>query len=137
MFFIWRHTTRWDDSWLWGETLPPPEEWPAFWNRMEQALQADSPEQLAWLKPEAKEALTLLDRFPAITPYAAWLRQRLDYVTLADELFREFPDARSQLRIVPAVPANAPPRRVSLVPPPLPRRLDRLRVQPQPRGGSC
>jgi len=60
--------------------------------------------------------------FPAAIPYAPWLRQRLDYVTLADELLRELPDARSQLRSVPAVPTNAPPRRVSLVPPPLPRR---------------
>jgi membrane-bound lytic murein transglycosylase D len=102
--------------------IPPPEEWPAFWNRVQQALKADSPEQLAWLRPEAESAITILDRFPAGTPYATWLRQRLDYVNMADEVLRESPDTRPQLRFTPAVPSNALPRRVSVVPPPLPQR---------------
>lgn len=102
--------------------IPPPEEWPAFWTRVEQALQSDSPEQLAWLKPEAEQALTILDRFPAGTPYATWLRQRMDYVALADEVLRDVPNARPQLRFIPAIPTNTPSHRVSVVPPPLPLR---------------
>jgi membrane-bound lytic murein transglycosylase D len=102
--------------------IPTPEEWPEFWTRVEQALQSDSPEQLAWLKPEAEQALTVLDRFPAVAPYATWLRQRLDYIAVADESLREVPGARSQLRIATPIPTNAPFHRVSLVPPPLPQR---------------
>lgn len=102
--------------------IPPPEEWPEFWDRVEQALQSDSPEQLAWLKPEAEQAITALDRIPAFTPYATWLRQRMDFVTLADEVVRENTNAFPLLRFAPAASTNTPLRRVSLVPPPIPRR---------------
>jgi membrane-bound lytic murein transglycosylase D len=102
--------------------IPPPEEWPAFWDRVEQALQSDSPEQLAWLRPEAEQAITVLDRIPAFTPHATWLRQRMDYVTLADEVMRADTNTLPMLRLPSATPTNRPVSRASLVPPPIPKR---------------
>ncbi|HEY8240443.1 MAG TPA: lytic transglycosylase domain-containing protein [Kiritimatiellia bacterium] len=68
------------------EAPPSLDEWREFWGSVDRALRADSVEELAWMLPEVETALAFLDAVPEGKPYADWLRQRLDYFTVADEV---------------------------------------------------
>lgn len=55
---------------------------------LQKALDSGSLETLAPLRPYAEEALALAEADPQWQPYAAWLRQRLDYFQVADEVVK-------------------------------------------------
>ena len=61
---------------------------------------------LAALKETAKSVLPLLDAHPETEPYAAWLRTRLDYFDVAEEL-------RQQVPVLKPVPGQPPPPRLN------------------------
>ncbi len=91
---------------------PTPEEWQSFWSLINHALQGESVEELAWMKPYAESALLYLDQVPEAKPYADWLRQRMDFFEAADE-------AVQAVKPPPARPApTAPPSRPKSVLPP-------------------
>jgi membrane-bound lytic murein transglycosylase D len=94
-----------------------PDEWPQFWNRLTSALQGDI-EELAWLKPEAEHAMVLLAEVPGARPYAEWLRQRVDFIEVADSVVHEATNV--PLRIRPSQPAPPPGKRRSVTPPSMP-----------------
>jgi membrane-bound lytic murein transglycosylase D len=52
------------------------------------ALSSGSILDLAPLRPYAEQALAVADMVPEWRPYAEWLRQRLDYFQVADEVVR-------------------------------------------------
>jgi len=94
-----------------------PDEWPRFWDRFSTALHGDA-EDLAWIKPEAEQALALLSEVPGARPYADWLQQRMDYVEMSDASVREVTNL--PLRIRPPPPAPPAGRRRSVAPPAIP-----------------
>lgn len=94
---------------------PTPEEMRQFWQLLNTTLQSESIEDLAWLSPYAGMALGYLDGVPEARPYADWLRQRLDYLMVAEEVVRE-----------ERVAAKRPP------PPPPPRKPTSI-AQPPPK----
>ena len=100
--------------------VPTPEEWPEFWNRLEQSLNGDSLEDLAWIRPEAERVLDMLEQTPAARPFADWLRQRVDYAQVADAMLRNTAGTPLRLRPIAPPPRTAPGRRATILPPPLP-----------------
>lgn len=88
------------DDWL-AEYLPDErvewvvdiseEEWQEFWRTIQQVLQSESLDDLAWNLPEAEVALEYLSQLPGGMPYANWLRSRIDYLAGADEVTRRIP----------------------------------------------
>jgi len=65
---------------------PGSEAWMKWGQSLEAALQSYELIDLAWLKPEALAALSMLRSFPAAEPYADWLTQRIDYLDMAAEV---------------------------------------------------
>lgn len=92
---------------------PTPEEMRQFWQLLNTTLQSESIEDLAWLSPYAGMALGYLEGIPEARPYADWLRQRLDYLMVAEEVVREE-------RVAAKRPPPPPPTRkpTSLATPP-------------------
>jgi len=90
---------------------PTPEEWQQFWQMVNRILQSESLEDMAWLRPYASMALTYLDGVPEARPYADWLRQRLDYLLVAEEIIKEEPRA----------PVAPPPKQPGTIAPPPPK----------------
>ncbi len=62
-----------------------------FLRQFQDQLQKDYVLDLAALKDTAKFVLPLLDAHPETQPYAAWLRSRLDYFEVAEELRQQTP----------------------------------------------
>ena len=73
-------------------------------------------DDVAWVLPEAREALTLCDEVPTLKPYADWLRQRMDYLEFASKLVRLYPPQKP----LPPFPRPNPNNRFSLPKPPPP-----------------
>ena len=69
-------------------TVPSEDDWRQFWSAVSSSLNSGSMDDLANLKPQAEAALEYLDDMPSAKTYADWLRQRLDYFEVADELQR-------------------------------------------------
>jgi membrane-bound lytic murein transglycosylase D len=103
---------------------PTPEDWQAFWRLVQQVLQSDSLEQMAELQPYAAMAVAYLDQYEEARPYADWLRQRLDYFSVADEVMRESapPDRAPPPPPVRPTTISPPPRRTPPAPLPAPAR---------------
>jgi membrane-bound lytic murein transglycosylase D len=104
-------------------TVPSEDDWRQFLAAISAALNSGSTDDLASLKPQAEAALEYLDNVPSAKPYADWLRQRLDYFEVADELQRTAPPAAKPtpskpVTKYPALPTNKPP--ASIVPKPQP-----------------
>lgn len=66
-------------------------EWQTFWSGVETALQSQDMDDLAWILPEVETALQYLESMPEGSHYAHWLRARLDYFVVADEMARRIP----------------------------------------------
>lgn len=64
--------------------------------RIQTALQGDYIIDLARLKPYAELALSLMENVDAAKPYAAWLRPRMDYFEVAEQLEVHIPPPRSR-----------------------------------------
>lgn len=62
---------------------PSRAEWDAFAARLQTALATGSLADLAAFLPEARASLAAIDQFPELATYAAWLRDRIDYVVAA------------------------------------------------------
>jgi len=91
----------------------PTADWTALWNDLDEALQSQSLEDLAYLRPYAEFALAQLEDFPETVPLADWLRQKIDYLWMAEEVLNE---ERSK---TPAPRSPAPPAKpVTVKPPP-------------------
>ena len=73
-----------------------------FFNNLQRQFQGEYVVDLASLKPVAETVLPLLESHPATQPYAAWLKARLDYLQVADEIRIMIPP--------PNVETNQPPR---------------------------
>lgn len=79
---------------------PSRENWDRFWRDLEDALHFGSLEDLARMAPQLERAQAHLEALPAARPYAAWLRQRLDFFEMA---------AEAESVVAPAAPARPPP----------------------------
>ncbi|MGO8763993.1 MAG: lytic transglycosylase domain-containing protein [Limisphaerales bacterium] len=72
-----------------------------FLRDMQQCFQGDYVVDLAALRQTAQSLLPLLDSSDDTRPYAAWLKARMDYLDIADEIRLTIPP--------PSVPTNQPP----------------------------
>lgn len=79
---------------------PGREDWDRFWRSLEDALRFGSLEDLARMAPQLERAQAHLESLPAARPYAAWLRQRLDFFEMA---------AEAETVVAPAAPVHPPP----------------------------
>jgi membrane-bound lytic murein transglycosylase D len=86
-----------------------------FFREVQQRFQGDYIVDLAALRQTAQTVLPLLESREETRPYAAWLKARMDYLNVADEIRITVPP--------PAVETNQPPRPV---PNPSPQRERRL-----------
>jgi len=93
---------------------PTPDEMRQFWQLLNTTLQSDSIEDLAWLSPYAGMALGYLDGIPEAKPYADWLRQRLDYLVMAEDVVKE---ERAAKRMPPPPPPAKKPTTIAPPPP--------------------
>jgi membrane-bound lytic murein transglycosylase D len=74
---------------------------------LQRRLQGEYVLDLAPLREMANALLPVLDKQEDLKPYAAWLRTRLDYLAVADELRVKIPPPSPDLKI--AVPSQANP----------------------------
>ncbi|MFH0954190.1 MAG: lytic transglycosylase domain-containing protein [Verrucomicrobiota bacterium] len=100
------------------EYLEPPteEDWNAFWADVQETLQSQSLDDLAWMLPYAQTALEYLRTIPEGKAYADWLQQKLDYFDMARNVMRALPTPQA-----PPTPRQPARGRVRLAPPPRPR----------------
>ena len=82
-----------------------------FWSGLGDALHDEELDRLAALSPLAHRVLDALDRIDGARPYADWLRQRIDYLEVAEEAVRRSPP-------LPPSPPPAPPGTVASTPTP-------------------
>ena len=94
--------------------VPTAAEMQQFWQLLNTTLQSESIEDLAWLSPYAGMALSYLDGIPEARPYADWLRQRLDYLLMAEEVMKE---ERAIKRLPPPPPPTRKPTSIATAPP--------------------
>ena len=97
-------------------SLPTKDEWHRFWTSVQSALRSGDLDEMAWMRPEAEQALLVLDTIKGGKPYADWLRQRIDYFEVADLVTRKIPAEPATVR--PAATPGA--RRAAIVPRPSP-----------------
>jgi len=92
-------------------SLPTKDEWQRFWTDVQSALRSGDLEKLAWMLPETRQALLVLDTIKGGKPYADWLRQRIDYFEVADFVTKKIPAKPAATK-----PAETPPvRRAAIV----------------------
>lgn len=96
--------------------IPPPEQWVQFWGRLQEILDSGSLEDMAEFMPYAEAGARLLEHMPGGKDYAAWLRQRLDYLEMAGDVERRMPVPVPPATPVPRPPAVVTGRQVHLVP---------------------
>ena len=99
-----------------GLTLPSDEEMRDWGKQFDAYFASGSMDDLAWILPEARQALTICDSVPELEPYADWLRQRMDYVEFASKLVRLYPPEKP----LPPYPRPDPNARFSFPKPPPP-----------------
>lgn len=76
---------------------------------VQKELQGEYVIDLASLRSSTKTILPLLERYDETLPYALWLKTRLDYLEVADELRVKIPPPKSKPGAAPrAVPNPAP-----------------------------
>ena len=96
--------------------LPTAADWQEFWSFLEDALHAESVEDLASAYSGVQRALSYLQAIPAVQPYAAWLHQRQDYFDMARQVQLLYPTQSV------ALPKKTPPvGKIRLVPPRAPK----------------
>lgn len=104
--------------------IPRGDDLVGFWKSVERALDGDSMSDLAWLRPEIESTLGYLDQIPAASHYADWLRQKLDYFAVAEQVTKSEPSLPQRApatnrpprpMVMPApAPTNHPPAQVVL-----------------------
>jgi membrane-bound lytic murein transglycosylase D len=96
--------------------LPSEEDLRDLGKQFDAYLASGSLDDIAWVLPEAREALAICDTVPDLKPYADWLRQRMDYLELASKLVRLYPPEKP----LPPFPRPDPAARFTLPKPPPP-----------------
>lgn len=93
---------------------------------IQKELQGEYVIDLASLRASATTILPLLERYEETLPYALWLKARLDYLDVADELRIKIPPPKSK--------PSAPPKPVPNPPPQLERQIwiEKLSERPWP-----
>ncbi|HXI84938.1 MAG TPA: lytic transglycosylase domain-containing protein [Verrucomicrobiae bacterium] len=81
----------------------------AVCRELQKRFQGEYVLELAPLRDMATAALPLLDQHAETQPYAAWLRTRLDYLAVADQLKISIPPTNLELRPPPVPLANPTP----------------------------
>ncbi len=79
-----------------------------FFTELQKQLHGEYVLDLAGLKEAARAVLPLLERYEETAPYAAWLKPRLDYLEVADQLVLKLPPPRVEPG-QPAPPRTNPP----------------------------
>ena len=80
-----------------------------FFSDVQKRLGGENVADLAPLNASARAILPLLDRYVETEPYAAWLRARLDYLEMAEEVRRVTPPPKPQPgQPLPPIPNPAP-----------------------------
>ena len=104
--------------------LPTQEEWDRFWKELDALLADPSLENLASFKPTADLALAYLAAIPELRDEADWLKQRMDFLDMADSVVRDTPVAppeavpdRAPIPTPPPPPPAAPPAPAAKLPP--------------------
>jgi membrane-bound lytic murein transglycosylase D len=107
-----------------------------FFQNYQEYLSGDSVLDLAQLKANSTTVLPLLDAHEATQPYAAWLRSRLDYFDVAEQLKRLAPPAPKPVPGKPVTPLPNPTFQAEqeiwttkLAPRPLPKGADKYLPQ--------
>jgi membrane-bound lytic murein transglycosylase D len=77
---------------------------------IQKELQGEYVIDLASLRSTAKTVLPLLERYDETLPYALWLKTRLDYLDVADELRIKIPPPKSKPGVPPKPIPNPPPQ---------------------------
>ncbi|HEX7576906.1 MAG TPA: lytic transglycosylase domain-containing protein [Verrucomicrobiae bacterium] len=97
-----------------------------FLRDIQQRFQGDYVVDIAALRQTAQIVLPLLESLEDTQPYAAWLKARMDYLDVADEIRLAIP--------LPAVATNQPPQSVPNPPPQKERELwvKKVSVSPWP-----
>jgi membrane-bound lytic murein transglycosylase D len=110
----------------------------AFLRNFQQQLRGENVLDLAALKDAASGVLPLLEAHEETQPYAHWLKSRLDYFEVADELHRAAPPPKTVPNQPPPPPPNPAPdveREVwvkKISPRPLPKGAEALVTQLKP-----
>lgn len=107
-------------------TIPTAEQMQGLWSSLSLSLNSDSIESVAALRPQAEMVLGYLDQVEAAKPYANWLRQRIDYLEVAEEVLRIEKQVVKPPVIAPQ-PQPPPPKPVGTNKPP-----KVVPVQPKP-----
>jgi membrane-bound lytic murein transglycosylase D len=92
--------------------IPTGEDWQEFWQFIEDALRAESVDDLAAAYPGVQRALSYLQAMPEAKPYQAWLRQRQDYCDVARQTQMLFPATA----VRPAKKSAPPKGKIRLAP---------------------
>ena len=97
-----------------------------FLRDIQQRFQGDYVVDMAALRQTAQTVLPLLESLEETQPYAAWLKARMDYLDVADEIRLAIPP--------PAVATNQPPQSIPNPPPQKERELwvKKVSVSPWP-----
>jgi membrane-bound lytic murein transglycosylase D len=95
-----------------------------FFRDVQQRFQGDYVVDLAELRQTAQTVLPLLENRDETQPYAAWLKARMDYLDIADEILLTIPP--------PAVGTNQPPQPIPNPPPQKERELWAKKVSVDP-----
>ena len=82
-----------------------------FFREVQRRFQGDYVVDLAQLRQTARSVLPLLESRDETQPYAAWLRARMDYLAVADEIRITVPPPTVETNQPPAPPPNPSPQR--------------------------
>ncbi|PTY05170.1 lytic transglycosylase [Opitutaceae bacterium EW11] len=86
--------------------FPSQQQWDAFANRLQTALQGGSLEELASFEPEARRALAAFRVLPGYSDYVDWLSERLDLIETARAAVEAQKKPKPPVATTPAVPAT-------------------------------
>lgn len=101
---------------------PTPEEWQQMWIYFNEVMQSGSLADMAEMRPYADMALEYLDQYEESKPLADWLRQRIDYLWMAEQVMSE----------APPTPAPRPVPPTTTKPTPTPRPAPPTTIKPPP-----
>ncbi len=82
-----------------------------FFRRLQAECQGDYVVDLAALRQTAQSVLPLLENSEETQPYAAWLKARLPYLEMADEIKISIPPPAASTNQAPVIRTNPPPQR--------------------------
>ena len=83
-----------------------------FFDSVQKNFQGEYVIDMAKLRDTAKTVLPVLDGYEETAPYAAWLKTRMDYLDIAEELRLRIPPPKGPPTLPPAPPYNPPPEQV-------------------------